>query len=164
MSEMKNVAAALREYFETVTKMRTSYAEAEKACSQSVLEELRESHNRQFKNAIRKANDEIAAACDRILAEGEKAHADYLSLGDAEADYKMLSMPIKLSESDLLTMADKHPNNLLFRRTVAQYAEKQGYHHPGFLAMAAEKGKHEMAQEQVRTLKSTLGRYCQSET
>lgn len=89
----------------------------------------------------------------------DQAASSALSIGDAEEAFKLLSLPVSLSVSELRTLLARHPGNMLFGRAVAQYAKDHGYEDRNLLAMAGGYVSAEAGKNQINGMYDIVQRY-----
>ena len=135
-------------------------------CKQRYSPELANQKIMEFHQQYRAANHEarkavkeaIQAARNRV----EKARSEMLHIGNAEEDFKVLSLPVTLSRDELRAMVKRNEGNVLFARAVAQYAEAHKYDDRDLRAMANPLPFNEELQY-INDAEAHLLRYCEED-
>lgn len=127
MSKVSVYKQKMRDLYDLADYLQDQEARQKSKLSESGLMELRS----QLQEKYAAAREAVKAAEVEILAElqaaAEREAINMLSVGNAENDFKLLSLPVKLSENELLTLAKKNKDNALFVRAVVEYAGRHGY-------------------------------------
>lgn len=124
--ETRNAVAAIYGYFAEATLLYEQLENAKYELSQSGYEAKRQALQEEFQQIYRSTRQAIDAAVKEAQARVEAAKSSYLTIGNAAADYQLLSLPVTLTADDLRTLAKRNADNPLFLRSVGQYAKEHG--------------------------------------
>jgi len=118
---------ALLEYHNMAETLKEELEQAKKRYSPEVYEQKQKEAQDKFLPFFSAAKLAIDAAAKDMKERGEKAALHALSIGSAEEDFKMLSLPVNLSPDELRMMLKRNEGNVLFARAVGEYAQKHNY-------------------------------------
>lgn len=118
---------ALLEYHNTAETLKAELEAAKKRYSSEVYAQKQQEAQDKFLPFYSAARLAIDAAVKDMKERSEKAALDALSIGNAEEDFKILAMPVKLSPTELRLMLKRNEGNALFARAVGEYAQKHDY-------------------------------------
>lgn len=85
-----------------------------------------DAYHLEFQTARSNAFQTVLEACDAIPGYVNASKSRDLNIGDAENDLKLLALPVALSGEDLALMLERNLDNMIFVRTVTEYAQKHG--------------------------------------
>lgn len=129
-SSTAEAMAAVRKALRAAVELTEKAEKAKKRYSDQIYTAMEKELNEQYSNLCADARHALEKARQASLARVDQAVANALSIGDAEEDFKLLSLPVTLSENELRALLARHPDNMLFGRAVAQYAADHGYNDP----------------------------------
>lgn len=155
MKKIREMFALARELGQQIDRCKQRYSP--ELANQKIMEfhQQYRAANQEARKAVKEA---IQAARNRV----EKARSDMLHIGNAEEDFKVLSLPVTLSRDELRAMVKRNEGNVLFARAVAQYAEAHKYDDPEFRALANPLPFNEDLQY-IGDAEAHLMRYCEED-
>lgn len=87
-----------------------------------------------------------------------------MTIGEAEEDCRLLSLPVDLSPDELRLMVKRNEGNVLFGRAVAKYAREHGYDQKDLTSLAAQRSAFEQYTESANYLQTILGKCISSDS
>lgn len=100
------------------------------------LAKLENEYSAAYKNAVFAMERMWTEARER-LSSGQMEH---LHNRDCDDDFKLLTLPVTLTEKELMHLAEKHQSNPLFIRAIIEYAQQKKYDDKPFKAVNMHAG------------------------
>lgn len=108
------------ELYRRAKEYRIAY---KKEVAEGKIAKLRKEYAESYSAACQ-AMDEMWKASFELI---DKIEASHLTATGAEEDFKVLTLPVTLTQKELQIMAERNKGNSLFLRAVKEYAEKHNY-------------------------------------
>lgn len=155
MKKIREMFALVDELAPQIERCKQRYSQ--EPANQRIMElhEQYRAANHEARNAVSEA---IKAAHNRV----ENSRADALHVGNAEEDFKLLSLPLTLSRDELRAMVKRNEGNALFARAVSQYAKDHQYDDADFRHMSTPLPFNAQHQN-IDAAGQQLMRYCEED-
>ncbi len=125
-----------------------------------VFKEIEETKQKDFNRTLSQAMEVVKTAKAAAYERADSMKGDHLTMGDAEEDFKLLSLPVTLSPDELRALAKRHEGNVLFSHAVGEYAEAKGYNDArDLLTLQSVRSEYKELQEKADVLSSWLDKY-----
>lgn len=135
-----NGISALGAFFEKATALS---AEAGKARKNYAGERLTQELKR-IESEYSEAHKNAVAAMGGMWTDARKrlssVEMEHLHNRDCDDDFKLLALPVTLTEKELMHLSEKHQSNPLFLRAIIEYAQQKKYDDGPFKAVAVRNG------------------------
>lgn len=115
---------------------------------------------REFENTQLETFAAIENAAKEAKNRAAMERAKLLSVGNAEKDFALLALPVKLTSEELHVMVKRNEGNFLFARAVGEYAEKNGIEDRTLLSLKAASYVYDDAVAAADTFEKALKNYC----
>lgn len=144
-AKIAEAVKALMDYHNAATQRLAELDKAKQRYSPEVYRDKETEATTAFFPFYTAAKEAIDEAVKELNQRAEQARNDYLSIGDASADYQLLSLPVTLTPDDLRTLVKRNEGNALFARAVGLYAKEHGYNeHKDLAALVDARGPYDM--------------------
>ncbi len=135
-STTSDAMTKIRKMYALLHELGTEKDRISKRYSPDVAKPMLDKINAQYREANQAARDAVNAAIKAAHARVDNARSEMLHMGNAEEDFKLLSLPITFSRDELREMVKRNEGNVLFGRAVAEYAKDHKYEDPDICALA----------------------------
>lgn len=166
MADYKNTENAyamskIRDMFALVPELAAEKERLFKRYSPDVANEKYSELQSRYRDANHEARNAVKEAIRAAHSRVEKSRSEMLHIGNAEEDFKLLSLPVTLSPSDLRAMVKRNEGNDLFARAVSQYAKDHNYNDSDF--RLGTMPPFEEHHRQIDEADKHLMRYCEED-
>lgn len=134
-SYVNNGIAALYAHFEKANDLYNKAMKARKNLRREAADKECDRLNAEYRESYLAAHEALRAMWAGSFANVDEIESAHITVGKAEEDFKLLSLPVTLTTKELRILAEKHKDNVLFLRAVKEYAEKHNYSEKDFAAL-----------------------------
>ena len=124
---VRNGIAALVAHFEKADELLKRAREYKATHKKEVAEAKIANLRKEYAESYSAACQAMGAMWKSSIELVDKIEASHLTATGAEEDFKILALPVTLTQKELQIMAERNKGNTLFLRAVKEYAEKHGY-------------------------------------
>ena len=158
--ETKAAMEAIRSMHKLLSDMRIELDRAQARYSHEVYLQIKDKLAAKYKEATAAARNAVTTAIKAAYDRNDRHCNDLLKIGNAEEDFKLLSPPITLTNTELVTLLNRNEGNALFARAVSVYADQHGYNDPVF-RIARTRGTIEGNTALLADAEAKLMCYCE---
>lgn len=124
---VRNGIATLTAHFEKADDLLKRAREYKATCKREVAEAKIANLRKEYAESYSAACQAMGAMWKSSFELIDKIEASHLTATGAEEDFKILALPVTLTQKELQIMAARNKGNTLFLRAVKEYAENHGY-------------------------------------